>query len=63
MLKISKTNGQEMFDRMKRIRPNECEEEVSDLPRKQGHSTIMIFVPMPLVLKIDQEMKTTTKRC
>ena len=40
-----------MFGRMKGFRPNESEEEVSDLPRKQGHSTVMIFVPMLLVFK------------
>ena len=40
-----------MFGRMKGFRPNESEEEVSDLPRRQGHSTGMIFVPLHLVIK------------
>ena len=40
-----------MFGRMKGFRPNENEEEVFDLPRRQGHSTGMIFVPLHPVIK------------
>ena len=40
-----------MFGRMKGFRPNESEEEFYDLPRRQGHSTGMIFMPLHLVIK------------